>query len=249
MALKGEKSFYVVLRGARPGVYTRWAGKGGAEEQVRGFPGALYKGFHSQAEAARWLRGLDLPSEDLPREAAQLLEADAGDAGIEARIRAAHEQGKVILFTDGACARNPGPGGYGAVLLFGNRRKEISGGYRRTTNNRMELLACIMGLKQLRRPSQVVVFSDSRYLVEGMSGEKVLKWQAAGWRRGSNQEVENADLWEELLRLCAAHQVEFFWVRGHAEYRENMRCDALATRAARGAATNVDAGFERKEAG
>lgn len=246
--MKSEKSLYIVVRGARPGVYTRWAGEGGAEEQVMGFPGALYKGFRNQTEAARWLRELKLRREELPRQAAQLLEADAGDAEIEARIQAAHEQGKVVLFTDGACARNPGPGGYGAVLLFGNRRKEVSGGYRRTTNNRMELTACIMGLKQLKRPSHVVVFSDSRYLVEGMSGAKAARWQAAGWRRGSNQTVENADLWEELLRLCAAHQVEFFWVKGHAEYRENMRCDEMATRAARDAATRVDVGFEEKEA-
>lgn len=248
MALKEEKNLYIVLRGVRPGIYSSWAGKDGAEDQVKGFPGALYKGFRNPAEAVRWLQGLNFPSDELPRQAAKLLEAENADTGLEARIHAAHEQGKVILFTDGACTKNPGPGGYGAVLLYGNQRKEISGGFRRTTNNRMEMMACIMGLKQLKRPSQVIIFSDSRYVVEGMSDKKAAKWQAAGWQRGSNQKVENADLWEELLRLCALHQVEFFWVRGHAEVRENMRCDMLATRAARETATKVDTGFETKEA-
>lgn len=245
--MKGEKNYYVVLRGIQPGVYTSWAGENGAEKQVKGYPGAQYKGFHNQAEAARWLRGLNLAREELPRQAAQLLAANTADTEVEALIQSAHEQGKVVLFSDGACIRNPGPGGYGAVLRFRNRRKEISGGYRRTTNNRMEIIACINGLKQLKHPSQVVVFSDSRYLVEAMNGGKALNWQAARWRRGGNQKVENADLWEELLSLCAVHQVEFFWLKGHAEYRENMRCDELATRAAQKAATNVDAGFEGKE--
>ncbi|MCC6147633.1 MAG: ribonuclease HI [Anaerolineaceae bacterium] len=235
------------MRGERPGIYTYWSGEGGAEEQVREFAGALYKGFHAQADAARWLRSLKLPVHELPPVAARLLDTEVEEGEIEAQVRAASGQGKVILFTDGACRGNPGPGGYGAVLLSGKHRKEISGGYRRTTNNRMEMMACIMGLKQLKQPSSVVVFSDSHYLVDGMSGGKALKWRAAGWLGRGGQAVKNADLWDELLALCEIHEVGFNWIKGHAAYPENMRCDVLAVQAAKEAPTGVDIGFEKKK--
>lgn len=240
------KSIYIVIRGLRPGVYTTWGGKDGAEAQVKGCPDAFYHGFRTEAEAARWLKSLKIPAAKLPADVARLLLADRPAPAVENNLKAAQETGKVILFTDGACTRNPGPGGYGAILIHANRRKEISGGFRLTTNNRMEMTACIMGLKQLKTSSQVMVFSDSRYLVDGMSGGKAARWQAAGWRRTGGLKVENSDLWETLLKLCAVHQVEFSWVKGHAEYPENMRCDELAVQAAHRDAAAVDAGYERK---
>jgi ribonuclease HI len=240
-----EKSIYIVIRGIHPGVYFTWSGKDGAEAQVKGYQDALYKGFVTEAEAVRWLQSLKIPTSRLPREISRLLEGERQVSKVENQMQAIQEAGKVALFTDGACIRNPGPGGYGAVLLHAGRRKEISGGYRRTTNNRMELMACIMGLKQLKRSSRVVIFSDSKYVVDSISTGKTARWQSAGWQRSGGQKVENTDLWEDLLKLCAVHQVEFLWIKGHAEYAENMRCDALAVKAARESAAAVDAGFER----
>lgn len=138
----------------------------------------------------------------------------------------------VTVYTDGACLGNPGPGGYGVVLLIDSARRELSGGFRRTTNNRMEIMAAIAGLEALEQPSSVVLYSDSRYLVDAMTKGWVRRWRQAGWRRDRNQPALNPDLWEKLLKLCALHQVDFRWVRGHAGNGENGRCDELAVKAA-----------------
>ena len=121
----------------------------------------------------------------------------------------------VEIHTDGACLGNPGPGGYGAVLRSGDRRREISGGYSLTTNNRMELMAAIRALQALTRPAGVVLYSDSRYVVDAMEKGWARKWQANGWRRHKGIRAVNVDLWEALLQLCAEHTVQFRWVRGH----------------------------------
>lgn len=234
------------MRGRRPGVYPIWTGKNGAEAQVKDFPGALFKGFADPQEAARWLKSLNIPASRIPEEVSRLLSGEQGAGHIDERLDQALSTGKAALFTDGACRHNPGPGGYGALLISENRTQEISGGFRRTTNNRMELMACILGLKLLKRPSQVVIFSDSRYVVNMMKMGAASRWKAAGWRKVNGQPVLNVDLWDELLKLCAVHQVEFIWVKGHAEYEQNMRCDELAVKAATEKATGVDAGFERK---
>ena len=143
------------------------------------------------------------------------------------------ERKHVIIYTDGACHGNPGPGGYAAVLLYQGKRKEISGGYRNTTNNRMELMAAIKGLEALKTPCRVTLYSDSNYLVESMTKGWAKRWQANNWKRNKREYALNVDLWQRLLELCEEHDVEFKWTRGHVGTPENERCDALANEAAR----------------
>ena len=152
---------------------------------------------------------------------------------------------QVEIYTDGACTGNPGPGGYAAVLSFGQKRKEISGGFRLTTSNRMELWAAIAALGELRFRCAVTVRSDSQYLVESVTKGWVARWRANGWMRNKNERAVNADLWETLLDICAQHNVSFVWVRGHAGDGENERCDRLAVCAARGSDLPPDDGYER----
>lgn len=135
---------------------------------------------------------------------------------------------EVTIYTDGAAEPNPGPGGYGVVLLYGRRRKEISGMFRLTTNNRMEILAAIVGLETLKEPCRVTLYSDSKYLVDAMNLGWAVQWKAKRWRRGKKGKLMNPDLWEKLLALCDRHQVEFRWVKGHAGNPENERCDYLS---------------------
>ena len=135
---------------------------------------------------------------------------------------------KVTIYTDGACSGNPGPGGWGAILKYGAMEKELSGGEAETTNNRMELTAVITALEALREPCDVGLYSDSKYVVDAVTKGWVYGWRAKGWRRGRNEEVKNPDLWERLLPLLKVHNVEFIWVKGHAENEYNNRCDALA---------------------
>jgi ribonuclease HI len=139
---------------------------------------------------------------------------------------------QIDAYTDGACIGNPGPGGYGVVLSYGSHRRELSGGFRRTTNNRMEILAAVVALQTLKEACQVRLFSDSQYLVKMMRDDWPRKWKANGWRRANKDSVANQDLWSTLLRLCEVHEVEFFWVKGHAGNAENERCDRLAMQAA-----------------
>ncbi|MBI2918459.1 MAG: ribonuclease HI [Chloroflexi bacterium] len=150
----------------------------------------------------------------------------------------------VSIYTDGACTGNPGPGGYGVILVNGQHRAELSQGYRRTTNNRMEILAAIAGLEALTERCQVTLFSDSEYLVKAMGLGWAKRWRAHGWKRNERDRALNPDLWERLLRLCERHKVEFKWVRGHAGNAENGRCDELAVRAARESRLLVDEGYE-----
>jgi len=138
----------------------------------------------------------------------------------------------VTIYTDGACIGNPGPGGYGAILLYQGHRKELSGGYRKTTNNRMEIMAAIVGLEALKNKCKVTLYSDSEYLVKAMSRGWAQRWRATGWKRNKREKALNPDLWERLLQLCEYHEVQFSWVKGHAGTPENTRCDELAMQAA-----------------
>lgn len=133
----------------------------------------------------------------------------------------------VEIFCDGACSGNPGPGGYGAILRCGKHEKEISGGAKETTNNRMELSAAIEALRLLTRPCRVTITTDSQYLVKGMT-EWIAGWQRKEWRNSKKEPVVNRDLWEQLLELTRTHTVQWKWVRGHAGHAENERCDQLA---------------------
>jgi ribonuclease HI len=152
---------------------------------------------------------------------------------------------QVVIYTDGACSGNPGPGGYGAVLLYGAHRKELAGGFRRTTNNRMELMAAIVALRALKDRCAVRLHTDSQYIVQAIQQGWAARWQKNGWMRNKKDKAVNPDLWTQLLELCRQHEVEFIWVRGHAGNRENERCDQLAVQAAQGANLLVDETYER----
>lgn len=134
----------------------------------------------------------------------------------------------VEIYTDGACSGNPGPGAYGAVLLYGGRRKELSGGYRLTTNNRMEIMGVLVALEALTEPCRVNLYSDSKYVVDAVSKGWAKKWRKNGWMRTKTEKALNADLWERMLALLETHDVAFHWVKGHADNKENERCDELA---------------------
>lgn len=134
----------------------------------------------------------------------------------------------VEIFTDGACSGNPGPGGWGAVLRFGAAEKELCGGEKETTNNRMELTAVIKALSALKEPCRVRLTTDSKYVCDAILQGWVYSWQKNGWRKADKKPALNVDLWEELLPLLKTHKVEFCWVKGHAGHPENERCDTLA---------------------
>jgi ribonuclease HI len=155
-----------------------------------------------------------------------------------------NELPQVTIYTDGGCSPNPGPGGYGIVLLCEGRRKEISGGYRLTTNNRMEITAAIVALETLKRKCEVTIYTDSQYLANSISLGWAKKWRANGWRRNKNEPAINPDLWETLLTLCEQHEVTFVWVKGHAGTPENERCDQLSVAAAKEAGLPEDPGYK-----
>ena len=155
----------------------------------------------------------------------------------------------VTIYTDGACLGNPGPGGYGTVLLYNTAtptRREFSSGYRRTTNNRMEIMAVLVGLRSLKEPCRVTLHSDSRYVVDAMSKGWAERWRAKGWKKSDKAPALNPDLWAEMLDLSERHEVEYRWVKGHAGDPENERCDQLAVAAARGTELARDEAYEKK---
>ena len=137
---------------------------------------------------------------------------------------------KVVLYTDGACSGNPGPGGYGAVLIYGGVEKEIFGGEKSTTNNKMEMMAVIKGLEALKEPCEVEVYSDSAYIVNAIEQGWIESWKKNGWRKADKKPVKNVDLWEKLLELMDKHKVIFDKVKGHADDEYNNRCDRIAVR-------------------
>ena len=135
---------------------------------------------------------------------------------------------KLDIYTDGACSGNPGSGGYGVVMLYKGARKELSQGYKTTTNNRMEALAVIKALKALKEPCEVTLYSDSKYVVDSITKGWVYNWKKKNWIKSDKKKALNVDLWERLLPLLEKHNVEFVWVKGHADNVENERCDELA---------------------
>ena len=134
----------------------------------------------------------------------------------------------VYLYTDGACSGNPGPGGYGAILKYGQHVKEICGGDENTTTNRLELLGVIKGMEALNEPCHVVLTSDSKYVIDALTLGWAEKWKQNGWMRNKKDAALNPDLWEQLLNLTSTHEMEYNWVKGHAGHPENERCDKMA---------------------
>ena len=223
-----KKKYYAVVIGRNPGIYTAWKGQNGAQAQIIRFSGSVYKGFETEGEAKEYMKQPINEQPDIQETEAEGL-----------------KEGKIIIYTDGACINNPGPGGYGVVLKNKRKTKELSGGYRMTTNNRMELMACIMGLSALKKPpSSVILFSDSQYVVNGITQGWAKGWQSKGWMRNKTEPAVNPDLWEQLLKLCGQHDVRFQWVRGHDGNEGNERCDELANKAALGSTLLKDDVYE-----
>lgn len=154
----------------------------------------------------------------------------------------------VLIYTDGACSGNPGPGGYGAILRCGDYVREISGGYRLTTNNRMELTAIVKSLEQLKKPCRVELYSDSRYVVDAFNLGWVSGWVGRGWSKANRSAVKNVDLWKKIIDLARPHKISWIWVKGHSDNDFNSRCDRLAVEASRGESLSVDRGYEDQTA-
>lgn len=154
-----------------------------------------------------------------------------------------HGKNDIVIYTDGGCIDNPGPGGYGAVIIHGKSRKKLSAGYRLTTSNRMEMMACIAALKKLDSPSKVTLYSDSQYVVNCISKGWAKRWRDNNWMTTTGP-AKNIDLWKRLLALCEKHDVELIWVRGHSGVKENEICDQLATKAASRKKLLVDKVYE-----
>ena len=153
---------------------------------------------------------------------------------------------KITIYTDGACTGNPGPGGYGIVIRGLEGTQEMSGGFSLTTNNRMELLAAIEGLKAIKTPSEITLYSDSKYLVDAINKEWVFRWQTNKWKRNKREKAENVDLWKQLLPELKKHKVRFIWVKGHAGAPSNERCNKLAVEASKEKNLPPDEGYGEK---
>ena len=243
MPVEAKKKFYAVARGRNKGIFTAWFGPGGAEAQIKEFPGARYKGFPTIEEARQWLADTAAGALSVGKSKTEKKSSPAAKAA----HASAPADGHIIIYTDGGCSFNPGPGGYGAVILNGDARRELSGGFRLTTNNRMELSGCIEGLKRLPAPSSVTLISDSKYVVDAATKGWAKKWRKNGWMRTATDAAENYDLWGQLLDLCEKHSVEFVWVKGHAGNTENECCDRLATTAAADKNLPADTAYENKK--
>ena len=155
------------------------------------------------------------------------------------------EPKQVTIYSDGACSGNPGPGGYGVVLLYKGQRKELSGGFRLTTNNRMEIMAVIVGLRALKTKCSATVITDSQLLINTMTKGWAKRWRENGWKKRNREKVLNKDLWIQLLRLCDYHGVRFLWTQAHAGDSENERCDELAREASKQSGLPKDLDYEK----
>ncbi len=209
MASRKTPKYYAVARGRRTGIFTDWPE---TARLVQGYPGARFKSFPTREEAEAFLR-----SGGSVRAAESAPDAAPGD--------------RLVVYTDGGSRGNPGPGGYGAVIVFPEGPVELSGGFRLTTNNRMELAACIAALERLEAPEKVLLHTDSAYVVNAMEKGWARGWRRKGWKKADGGPALNPDLWERLLGLCEVHDVRFVKVRGHAGIPLNERCDALANAA------------------
>ncbi len=216
-----KSKFYVVWEGREQGVFNSWEK---CKESIDGFRGARYKSFPTREEADKaFIEGQSTSHPKMKKEY----------AFSEEFVKELLGKGHIVIFTDGGALGNPGKGGYGAVLQFLKNgkivRKEISGGFRNTTNNRMEISAVIKALESLKTKDLYIdVFSDSKYVVDANNKNWAKKWKSNGWIKSDKEEAKNIDLWETLLKLTEEFKVSFYWVKGHSGVEENERCDELA---------------------
>jgi ribonuclease HI len=250
------KKYYAVRSGRKPGIYRTWDE---CKAQVDGYANAQYKGFSSREEAEAYLdyaitnkQDAGKPAGDKPatpskkeRRPSHGNDRSDDEARALEMLKTAEGLNHVVIYTDGACLGNPGRGGYGVVMLHDQQRKEFSRGYRLTTNNRMEILACIVGLQSLESSCAVTLYSDSQYVVNTMTKGWARRWKQNKWKR-NGENIPNADLWEKMLELYDKHKIKFNWVRGHAGNKENERCDQLAREAALGSGLAIDSVYEGK---
>lgn len=239
----GKKKFYAVVKGKKPGIYTTWFGEKGAQIQINGFPGAVFKGFPTLEEAKAFMEAPPPKRKSKPKNPSRAKTPSSGQGPSETGRDA--DGDSILIYTDGGALNNPGPGGYGAVIIEEDRRRELSGGFRLTTNNRMELTACIEALRVLRTPSRVKLFSDSKYVVDGLTKGWAERWRKNDWMRTKKDRAENADLWEKILELYETHDVEMNWVKGHAGVPENERCDQLVRMESAKSGLPVDRNYEK----
>lgn len=226
------KKFYAIASGRKPGIYTNWPD---AQAQVAGYPKAKFKGFPTRAEAETWLKNPQYCTKEAkPRSKTKPANTDTSPKADE-----------VTIYTDGGARFNPGPGGYGIVQIYRGKRKEMSGGFQHTTNNRMELMACIVALRELeQRNKPVTLYSDSSYVVNGIVRGWAKNWRKKNWVKSDGKPAVNPDLWAELLDLVEDLDITFKWVKGHAGNPMNERCDELAVASARQDGLPVDEGYK-----
>lgn len=238
-----HKKYYAVARGRKTGIFGQWFGRGGAWEQVNGYAGALFKGFPDRKAAEAWISDVNKTTR----------ETSAPSKNKTPQKNTAQSppplEDKITIYTDGGSLGNPGPGGYAAVMLFKGERKEFSGAFRLTTNNRMEMMACIVALRELKVSSSIIMYCDSKYVVDGIMKGWAAGWRSRGWMRTKTEKAKNSDLWAELLSLCERHDVEFRWVKGHAGIAENERCDFLVNREQARPDLPADEVYEKEAAG
>lgn len=230
-----KKKYYAVKKGVIPGIYSSWRE---TEQQVKGFSGAVYKGFATLQEAKEWYEGQEpqFQSKAKFRRTASPQGRQLPELG----------ENEIHVYTDGGCQNNPGPGGYGVVIIAKEGLRELSEGYRLTTNNRMELLACIIALEEVQdRSESVQLYSDSSYVVNGIEKGWAKKWSRNGWKKSDGKAVLNKDLWQRLINLTVNGNVHFNWVKGHAGNPLNERCDRLAVQASKGKSMQIDREYER----
>ena len=230
-----KKKVYAVKRGRSTGLFNSWPM---CQKQVAGFPGAVYKGFATAAEAMRWLSGVT----DAEEKAYAAKKSQPRASIPPARNASAYHTAPVssggadyIVYTDGSCLRNPnGPGGWAAVIteVRTGAVTELSDGEHSTTNNRMELSAAIAGLSAIETPSKIALYTDSQYLRRAFVNHWLVNWKRRGWKKADGNPVLNQDLWMRLDALYNRHQVQFHWVKGHIGIEQNERCDHLAKAAA-----------------
>ena len=238
-----KKKYYAVAAGRKPGIYLQWFGENGAEIQISGFSGARFKGFASRREAENWLNNFKPGRKPAKAPGRRTKPASFAPPPKPDAI----DQGQIItIYTDGGCLHNPGKGGYGVVLYDTGKKKELAGGFRYTTNNRMELMACIAGLQTLKSQCHVVLYTDSKYVFNGMMKGWARRWRRNDWKRNATEEALNADLWAQLLDLSEYHRIDFRWVKGHAGNRDNERCDYLAGQAMQKNNLPPDVGYEER---
>lgn len=236
-----KKKFYAVFQGHRPGIYQTWDE---ASTQVKGYKGAQYKSFPTLDAAIEWLRECVLNAKQpVAQELIELIKTKHKNVQDRSSNTPQNESTKIIIHTDGGASPNPGVGGYGVVMQKGNFRKELSAGYKLTTNNRMEMMAVIVALQALHDPSDVILHTDSKYVVDSISKRWVYGWKKRGWKKSDGQRPENVDLWQLLLSQLEQHNVKFNWVKGHAGNVENERCDALVAEARKAKHLLVDEGY------